>query len=326
MRTGSEWADMKLGEGVRLLLGWRDSDTGGLDGLPVDLANDIADSLLAACRSTLALMKDRQRKPYSNLGNVDVDEFLALEIHEPPEDDGGTETVELEELLGAADIVELSKGAFAQEQFLSRADLDEGGWLFYAVVVEVEGADHPTAFIRQYNPQRGFGTGKLLSFYSDKLKKTIDPVFLFDLHFDLIVAADEVAVLSATAFQRVFADAGVVESEIPGHAQSLSSSLSVSLSAASTAALIVACTERNRLAARLRKLARAAHLDLVTEESLRAALDKHGLPSDRFGATAELEVTNLTDVRQLLDVLEKRYYEEDFTGYHMRADNASPLT
>jgi hypothetical protein len=43
-----------------------------------------------------------------------------------------------------------------------------------------------------------------------------------------------------------------------------------------------------------------------------------------LGAGDEVVLDSVDDVRVFLDVLEKRYYEEDFTGDHMRADNASP--
>jgi hypothetical protein len=330
MRTAAEWAKINLGDGTRLLLGHR-SDDRGLDARPVELAEDLAAEMRDVCQMSLASLAGRSVRRYSNLGGLDGDDFLSLEIKPIAQDDGATPSseqgakpsVDLEESLSAADIVGLSLNAFSDEEFLDRDQLFGGGWLFYAVVVEVRDSDNPIAFVRQYNPQRGFDPGRLLSVYGDTLKKLNDPVFLFDNRFDVIVASDEVAVLQVTAFQRVFADVGVVASEVPADVGALETELNVPVEEASRTMLTASCQDRHRLAARLKKLARQPHLKLVTRESLRAAMEAHSLDADRFGSGPAIVLGSMDDVRVFLDVLEKRYYEADFTGEHMRADNAS---
>jgi hypothetical protein len=301
------------------LLGWR-SDSGGLEAKPVDLKEEVADELRKACRHTLANLGSRNPKAYSSIGDAAGDEFLSLTIRR----DDDAEHVDLEEMLSAADIVQLSLDAFAASDFLTRDDLFEGGWLFYAVVVEVVDEDEPIAFVRQYNPQRGIDPGRLLGAYSDALARIDDPVFMFDLAFDVVVASDEVAVLRTTAFQRVFADVNVVASEVPADVGSLESQMKIAVDPASRDTLTTTCQQRLRFAARLKKLARQPHLKLVTRVSLKAALTKHDLDPDRFGSGTKVKLTDGEDVRIFLDVLEKRYFEEDFTGDHMRADNVSP--
>jgi hypothetical protein len=308
MRSGSEWAALRLADGVRLILGWRD-EQGALVGQPVELKDEIAADMRDACVATLANLGLRAAKRYSELGNIESDEFLSLEIRKPPDHEDEDLSPELEELLGAADIVGLAMGAFAATDFLTRDELFEGGWLYYAVVVEVEGESNPVAFVRQYNPQRGFGAGRLLSFYSDALARAEDPVFIFDLAFDVVVAEDEIAIIGPTAFQRIFADVGVVAAEVPSDVSNLVGALSVPIDAAGAVALTAYCQEKHRLAARLKKLARQPH-QFVTKQTLVAALTKHGLPADRFGPGNTITLTDLADVRELLDVLEKRYYEE----------------
>jgi hypothetical protein len=327
VRTATEWDEIGLGDGVRLLLGSR-NDHGGLDAKPVELANDVADVLRDAARNALTSLGKRSPKAYSTLGDADADEFLSLTLQSTDGNDQSAEDgparTNLEEILSAADIVRLSLGAFGATDFLTRDELFGGRWLFYVVVVEVVDADAPIAFVRQYNPQRGFDPGRLLGVYGDTLKRINDPVFNFDLQFDVVVAPDEVAVLKATAFQRVFADVDVVAAEVPAHVGTLQSALNIVVSSASTIVLTASCQDRLRMAARLKKLARQPHLTLVTPQSVRAALQRHDFAPDRLGSGDEVALANLDDVRIFLDVLEKRYYEEDFTGDHMRADNASP--
>jgi hypothetical protein len=327
VRSGADWADIELGAGLRLILGWR-GDDGGLEGYPVEVKNEIADEMRDACQATLSNLGERDAKPYSGMGNVAADEFLRLAI-QPAGTDGSRddedEATDIEELLSAADLVSLAQGAFEQTDFLTRDDLEDGGWLFYMVVVEVnDDGGGPLAFVRQYNPQRGFGAGRLLSFFSDALTRATDPLFVFDLSFDVVVAPDEVAVLGVTQFQRVFADVGVVAAEVPADTVALTTALNVPLTDAATLMLTEVCQEKLRLAARLRKLARQPHLSLVTSNKLKEVLDKHGLPRHRFGAGEDVVLGDLADVREFLDILEKRYYEADFTEEPMRADNASP--
>jgi hypothetical protein len=92
MRTAEDWGDVKLGDGVRLLLGWRGED-GGLDARPVDLATEVADELRHAASSSLADLAARVPKPYSGLGAVDGDEFLSLTILPGDGSDDGVDAV-----------------------------------------------------------------------------------------------------------------------------------------------------------------------------------------------------------------------------------------
>lgn len=328
MSTSRDWSKVKLGKGIRLLLGWRDDDA-SLGAAPVEITTEVADVLRDACQRSLASLAQRNPKPYTGAGNIDDMEYLRLKIRKPKagSDDDGDKDVDLEELLSAADMVGLSLRAFtvAKDDFLDRDDLEGGGWLFYAVVAEVEGETEPIAFVRQYNPQRGFGTGKFMGVFGDTLKKLEDPVFMFDLYFDVVVASDEVAVLSTTHFQRVFADINVVASEVPGDIEILERNIKVPVAGDARKLLTVTCQDKLRLAARLKKLSRQSHLKLVTTTTLRAALTKHGMNASQFGLGPKVTLTSVEDVRLFLDILEKRYYEEDFTGDTMRADNASPL-
>lgn len=329
MATPRDWSTIRLGKGIRLLLGWR-GDAASLEASPVELKKDIADELRSACEKALSNLAQRTPKPYTGAGNIDDMEYLRLEVRAPSDGDGSdgqTTDVNLEELLSAADIIQLSMTAFdvPATDFLNRGDLFDGGWLFYSVVAEVEGAKEPVAFVRQYNPQRGINPGRLLGVYGDGLAKLQDPVFMFDLFFDVVVASDEVAVLSTTQFQRVFADINVVASEVPGDVGTLEKAISITVTGASRTVLTDICQEKLRLAARLKKLSRQPHLKLVTTASLRSALMKHGMNSGQFGSGSKVTLKDVDDVRLFLDVLEKRFYEEDFTGATMRADNASPV-
>ena len=52
MREPNEWAEIELGTGVRLLLGWR-KGRHGLEAAPVDLHRDVGQMMRAACQEQL---------------------------------------------------------------------------------------------------------------------------------------------------------------------------------------------------------------------------------------------------------------------------------
>jgi hypothetical protein len=186
--------------------------------------------------------------------------------------------------------------------------------------------DDPIAFVRQWNPQRGFSPGRLLLAYQDTLSRVDDPLFNFDMTFDLVVAPDEIVVLSTTAFNRVFADLDLLGAQVPDQATQLNTDLGKKLSATGLEFLTTTCQSRPRLAQRLRRVAQAAHLASVTEDSLSDALERHGLGRDRFGSGPEVELQSTDDVVVFLDMLEQLYFEADFTGEPRRADRYSTRT
>src|SRR4051794_17004032 len=103
-------------------------------------------------------------------------------------------------------------------------------------------------------------TGRLLTRFSDRLARLDDPLFIFDLQFDLIVAPDEVAILNLTGFDRVFADLDPTGNEVPHHIADMKASLGTRLQAAAEARIEAVCRAKPGLARRLRRISRSHHL------------------------------------------------------------------
>ncbi len=333
MREPNEWAEIELGTGVRLLLGWR-KGRHGLEAAPVDLHRDVGQMMRAACQEQLYGFDDRRRRPYGGLPALESDEYLSLPLNEQEDDpreadeeaDKGDAAAGLsEERVAAGRVVELVRDAFNDDDFLSREALLEGGWLFYIVVVELEDGG-AIGFLRRYNPQRGFSTGRLLTHFQGSLKRFTDPAFNFDFAFDLVIAPDEIAVLNLTAFESVFSDIEAAVANVPTEVAELNAELAIALRSDAQAMLAQLCRDKPSLAKRLRRVTALGHLPSVTKRALRDALARHGFERNRFGNGRELELADRDDARVLFDILEELYYKTDFSGQHRRADRYSPLS
>jgi hypothetical protein len=293
---------------------------------PVNLAENVAQEMVAAARETLQRLGNSERRTYSGVPALDQQQYLAIDLS--AEGDNGNALAEAGAALGedaaaASQLIELVRGAFENDNFLSRDELQRGRWLFYAVVVELLEANGPIAFVRQYNPQRGIRAGRLLTAYSNTLSRFDDPVFNFDLDFDLVIAPDEIAALSTTAFDRLFADVDLAAVQVPDQVNHLNAALGVNLSASATGMLTTSVQSRASLVRRLRRIAQLGHLGAVTYGAMGDALDKHALPRDLFGPGPDLNLASPEDVHVFLDMLEQLYYEADFTAEHRRADRYS---
>lgn len=335
MRQPGDWKELDLGDGVRLLLGWR-SGRRDLEAAPADLDRTIAQEMREAGVQTLERLAGLDRRTFSGVPAVETDQYLSLPLarEEDSNDDGDTasdgdeDSEEVgsllpEEAAATAQLIELVQAAFDDDDFLGRSDLKGGGWLFYAVVVELEDEDDPVAFVRKYNPQRGIRAGRLAASAKGKtLTRFDDPFFNFDVDFDLVVAPDEMAILNVNAFNSVFADLELAKLQVPEHVASFSKDLGVPLPRRSAAVLEAVCAQKPSLANRVRRLAHAAYLPKITAQSLGDALDKHGWPRTRLGRQ-QVRLGDAEDVTLFLELAEGLFYEADFSEERRRADRFS---
>ncbi|HEV2973999.1 MAG TPA: hypothetical protein VGX69_03260 [Solirubrobacteraceae bacterium] len=328
-RKPADWADLKLGKGARLLLGWRDGRR-NLNAQAARMTADVSKEMIAACRGALSRIGQLDRRIYSGIPALEPEQYLSLTI--ATGSDGAisndVDTLQKldrmmpEEAAATAELVELVHGAFDEDEWLTKDELAMGSWLFYAVVVQLDGGG-VAAFVRKYNPQRGLKAGRLrLAANGDTLARFDDPLFNFDFNFDLIIAPNEIAIFSVTAFNSVFADIELAKIHASEHVTTITSGIVASLSDSSEALFRKECEERASFANRARRLAHVDYLSRVTPAALRDALQKHGMKPDRLGK-AKIKLGSREDVEVFLDLVEGLYYEADFTGEARRADRYS---
>src|SRR2546423_10563195 len=139
MREPQEWLDFELGDGVRLLLGWR-SGRRGIEARPVSLRNEVAEEMVAACRDTLGTIARSQRRAYSGVPRLDMGEYLALDLPTEGADDrdalSDAGSLFGEDAAAASQLIQLVRSAFGNDDYLSREELQRGRWLSYAALLE----------------------------------------------------------------------------------------------------------------------------------------------------------------------------------------------
>ena len=205
---------------------------------------------------------------------------------------------------------------------ISRNELREGNYLFYAVICTERESGHRMGFVRQSDPHRAAKAGGFMTLFgSEGLQHLEDPVFVFEADFDLVVTHDEVAVLRLETFNRMFADLNTLASAAPANAKLVAEALPQMTPAAANA-LGNAAAARPSLARRLQRLARPGAVLAVTPADLSAAMTKHGLDPAEIIADSEVVFTEDKAVI-FLDLVEQLYYETDFTGEHRRSDRYS---
>ena len=319
---GTDWAALALAPGAELIVGWRPRRA-RLDAAAIELSRDVARELQAMCHGTLDQLAGLVHRPYSGSAYIEPgEEYLAVPVTELAGAAAHAPGSEDDEAAGLSDLHRLVMTPGLAT--LSRSDLREGRYLFYAVICTGQGTGQRIGFVRQTDPHRVAKAGGITALFGQEgLRRLEDPVFIFEAGFDLVIGADEVAVLRLEAFNRMFADLNALALAAPANARKIAGMVG-QVTPAAIEALGRAAAARPSIARRLQRLARAGTLPSVTPKDLSRAMLKHELDP------AQLVMGNKIAFEQdqatvFLDLIEQLYYETDFTGEHRRSDRYSPL-
>jgi hypothetical protein len=317
-----DWSAVALDPGAELIVGWRPRPS-RLDAAAVELSGEVAGEIRSLCRGTLDQLAGLTPRPYGASPFIEPDEeYLAVPVTELTGGGAPPDQSDDDEAAGLSDLQRLV--ATAGLRSISRAELREGRYLFYAAICVVAGSGQRLGFVRQSDPHRVAKAGGFLALLGQEgLQHLDDPVFVLEAGFDLVVAPDEVAVLRIEAFNRMFADLHTLASAAPVNAK-LIAEVMLRMRPAAVEALASAAAARPSLARRLARLARPGAIPAVTPDDLSAAMAKHGLnPADLVSGGEIAFEQNRAAV--FLDLIEQLYYETDFTGEHRRSDRYSPI-
>ena len=317
-----DWSAVTLRPGAELVVGWRPRRS-RLEGAAVELSTAVAVEIRNLCVATLAKLQDLQPRPYGGSPYIEPgEEYLAVPATDLPRQNQPSDVVDDDEAAGLSDLEQLiaTPGLTA----LSRDELSEGRYLFYAAICRDANTRDRIGFVRQIDPHRVAKAGGFMALFGQQgLQRLEDPVFVFEAGFDLVVTSDEIAVLRLEAFNRMFADLNTIAAAAPANAKLIASRLK-SMTPQATEALAAAAGARPSLARRLQRLMKPGAMPDVTPKVLSAAMTKHGLDPTLIVAGSSIEFDE-QNAAVFLDLVEQLYYETDFTGEHRRADRYSPL-
>jgi hypothetical protein len=320
---GTNWSALALTPGAELIVGWRPRRS-RLDAAAIELSRDVAQEMQSLCKRTLEHVGGLVRRPYGGSPYIEPgEEYLAVPLTVLTSTAAPAHVMEVDE---AADLSDLERLVITQGRVpLSRSDLRDGHYLFYAVICTEQGTGHRIGFVRQADPHRvARGGGLMTAFGQEGLRRLEDPVFVFEAGFDLIISPDEVAVLRLEAFNRMFADLNTLAMAAPANAITIAGIVG-QMAPAAVEALARAAAARPSLARRLQRLASTGAVPSVTPGDLSKAMLKHDLDPARV-VTGD-EITFLEEQATVfLDLIEQLYYETDFTSEHRRSDRYSPLS
>jgi len=183
---------------------------------------------------------------------------------------------------------------------LSAEHLSQYSYQFYAAVVGSSPTAR-TAFVRKNNPAKVLRRGRMVFAYGDRLRSIDDPLFLLDEYFDLIVAADGLAVLDQNVFELLFRDVKVLNERYPVYARAFAS---LKLDDDQIATLVERCRTSSRLGNRLRQIHESGHLAAgkVTMRQVVAEIDRLGLPKDQLMENGKLDFSG-ADAHTILKLL-----------------------
>jgi hypothetical protein len=318
-----DWSAVVVEPGAELIVGWRPRPS-RLDAAAVELSGEVAEEIRSLCRDTLDQLAGLSPRPYGASPYIEPgEEYLTVPVTEltgaagarpdQPDDDETSGLSDLQRLIATAGL-----------RPISRAELREGRYLFYAAICAEAGSGQRLGFVRQSDPHRVAKAGGFLALLGQEgLQHLDDPVFVLEAGFDLVVASDQVAVLRIEAFNRMFADLHTLASAAPANAK-LIAEVMPRMRAGAVEALAVAAAARPSLARRLARLARPGAVPAVTPDDLSAAMTKHGLDPGDLVSDGEIAFEQ-NRAAVFLDLIEQLYYETDFTGEHRRSDRYSPI-
>jgi hypothetical protein len=318
-----DWSAVVLEPGAELIVGWRPRPS-RLDAAAVELSGEVAEEIRSLCRDTLDQLAGLSPRPYGAAPYIEPgEEYLAVPVTELTDAGGARpDQPDDDEASGLSDLQRLV--ATAGLRAISRAELREGRYLFYAAICAEAGSGQRLGFIRQSDPHRVAKAGGFLALLGQEgLQHLDDPVFVLEAGFDLAVTPDQVAVLRIEAFNRMFADLHTLASAAPANAK-LIAEVMPRMRAAAVEALAGAAAARPSLARRLARLARPGAVPAVTPDDLSAAMTKHGLEPGDLVSNGEIAFEQ-NRAAVFLDLIEQLYYETDFTREHRRSDRYSPI-
>jgi hypothetical protein len=220
-------------------------------------------------------------------------------------------------LLGA-DLLDLLRSSGGLES-LTPAILESGDFRFYAIIWPSGDSGRLVAFVSEFNPVAIRRQAKSFYSFDGTLELTAGPDFALDGIADLVVASEAIWILRAVAFDRLFADVRASLNDVEASVSALQSALPrVAFSSISLKAIRSVCAIKPTYARRLQDLSEAEHIKSITPALLKRALEDHGSDPLDFIRAGVVEIDR-DEVGELLDVLEGRWYEADFSMEPRRA-------
>lgn len=337
----NSWSDLSLGGDPRLIVGRR-KQSGLIDCYRIEIHEDTFAEFRDIAQVTIDRLERSTRREYAHFGALEEDEFFAIDVAAIPrriagrrrKARAGDEPVVAAVLSGApaaedsvAGVGELAEALRMiadtdTHQVLSSDDLrNKLNLNLYAVCFPTDSG--LVGFIRRSGPQRSISPGYRYFQYGDTLRRVERPDFVFDDRIDIVVGPEEIAILSVSAVQVLFADVRLVMESVAENVGKVVRLFDDHLpfNDESRRLLNDVCSKGPRIAKRLDDLVRfrlsAISPDQIALVDMLATHELSGLIRD--GGI----ILDESSIPIFFDFLEGRLFHDDHTREARRADRFS---
>jgi hypothetical protein len=326
VRAQGDWTGLSTAGDPILVVGRRPTAK-TLEAFVIELQEDTFDVMRDIARMTideLAVCDPVDWHPNASIEQGE--QYLVVNVEDLPAPGASQDRHQPPNAIGSED-PRLGEAAALLRLALAPGDLDnlhpgalaESDFRFYAVVWEQGDAGRPVAFVSEYNPTMILRKAKSFFRFDGTLRLADPPDLALDDQADLVVTGDQIAILKPAVFDRLFSDIRALLNDVPAYIAALGEAYArLQLSDESRKALEVVCATRPTYARRLQNLAANPSAGRITPALLRIALKNHSADPSYFIRGGVVEVSE-SEVGELLDVLEGRWYEADFTKEPRRA-------
>lgn len=317
------WRELEFEENPIFIVGRR-KKPGELEAFVVNLSDNTADELRKIAMTTVEIARHSTTVEWrpnmvlesEQVAVLDGDLLWPRRSFEPfaevDEDDAAVDGIPAAELLRLLN-------STRDLETLAPEVLDTAEFRFYAIIWPSGFDGDVAAFVREVNPVSIRRQSKTFYYYDDLLELARTPDFMLDQVTDLIVTSDSIFILRTVAFDRLFADVRSSLNDVEASVSALQDALPrLPFSAISLRAIRSVCAIKPTYARRLQDLAEAQHIKSITPALLKRALEIHGADPHDFIRAGTVEIDR-DEVGELLDVLEGRWYEADFSMEPRRA-------
>lgn len=294
------WSNVDLAP-LALVVGWRTSgDSTEVHRVPTN--RDVADSLALGCRSAVNRLSASEQRVWTAESASEAEEYLYINRDKLDS--------------GSALIDALSAATY---DVLSAAELPRRTLLFYAMVTGT--GDRRLIFLRKQNPKRA-ADKRVITFFSNRLEKIEEPVFIFDEGVDLVFDAEmNISILSLGVFNLLFKSTPEMLERIPAQVQEIAARLP--MSNATVEFLGARAATDTRIRRRLQSIISREHLINVDLPALRAEIERQGMRPDEFIKYGKLDVDR-ADVADILKILNEDLFTGGLSGEHFEVARKSP--
>lgn len=319
MRSGNSWLAVETNFAPRLIVGWRPRPR-ELAAALVELHEDTFDDLRLVAQEALETLATADAIPFEHEALPEErEEYIRRSITDLPSanvpdsdsDDSGND--------GSAGLIKIVKEC-DQLPGISAGQLSEGDFAFYGIAYSQTDSEM-VGFIRAISPIRAMRKAAFWGRFSGSLRRVEKPDLMLDSEVDIVVTADELAILRRSAYDRLFSDLDELAAAVPQNVSALAEAMPLlGLTDDAKEVLNGLGTELRSVAKRLNRLHTVEGLSSLTPTSLREALQRHGEDSLPWFNEADELTLDRARAKEFIDLVEGRWWTSDFQQERRRAD------